>query len=124
LHAAIGFGNHVPQRKDSVVFLPATEGCLVLVVVTHASEALHLFPWMHWGEEQSVGTIWISGRRSWFRPFSSVLHHKMIMLDCNTCYIHSDRAPLADEKCFLTFKVSRSADPARPLSEQIDFGMT
>jgi hypothetical protein len=30
-------------------------GCLVVVVLTHVSEALFLFPWMHWGEEHSVG---------------------------------------------------------------------
>jgi len=30
-------------------------GCLELVVLTHVSEALHLFPWMHWGVENSVG---------------------------------------------------------------------
>jgi len=30
-------------------------GCLVMVVITHLCEALHLFPWMHWGLEQSVG---------------------------------------------------------------------
>lgn len=30
-------------------------GCLVLVVLTHVSEALHLFPWMHWGLEHSAG---------------------------------------------------------------------
>jgi len=24
-------------------------GCLVVVVLTHVAEALHLFPWMHWG---------------------------------------------------------------------------
>jgi len=30
-------------------------GCLVLVVLTHVAEALHLFPWMHWGLEHSVG---------------------------------------------------------------------
>lgn len=29
--------------------------CLVVVVLTHVSEALHLFPWMHWGLEHSVG---------------------------------------------------------------------
>ena len=28
---------------------------LVLVVLTHVTEALHLFPWMHWGLEHSVG---------------------------------------------------------------------
>ena len=30
-------------------------GCLVVVVLSHVSEALHLFPWMHWGLERSVG---------------------------------------------------------------------
>jgi hypothetical protein len=30
-------------------------GCLVLIVLTHVCEALHLFPWMHWGLEHSVG---------------------------------------------------------------------
>jgi len=30
-------------------------GCLVVVVLTHVSEALHVFPWMHWGVEQSAG---------------------------------------------------------------------
>jgi hypothetical protein len=29
--------------------------CLVVVVLTHVSEALHLFPWMHWGAEHSIG---------------------------------------------------------------------
>ena len=30
-------------------------GCLVVVALTHVSEALRLFPWMHWGLEHSVG---------------------------------------------------------------------
>jgi len=30
-------------------------GCLVVVVLAHIAEALHLFPWMHWGEAHSVG---------------------------------------------------------------------
>jgi hypothetical protein len=30
-------------------------GCLVVVILTHVSEALHLFPWMHWGDEHSIG---------------------------------------------------------------------
>ena len=29
--------------------------CLVVVVLAHISEALHLFPWMQWGLEDSVG---------------------------------------------------------------------
>ncbi len=28
---------------------------LVVVVLTHVCEALHVFPWMHWGVERSVG---------------------------------------------------------------------
>ena len=30
-------------------------GCLVVVVLTHVCEALHLFPWMQWGHEHSAG---------------------------------------------------------------------
>ena len=30
-------------------------GCLVVVVLTHVPEALHWFPWMHWGLEHSAG---------------------------------------------------------------------
>jgi len=30
-------------------------GFLVVVVLTHVAEALQLFPWMHWGQEHSVG---------------------------------------------------------------------
>ncbi len=30
-------------------------GCLVVVVLTHVCEALHLFPRMHWGLKHSVG---------------------------------------------------------------------
>jgi hypothetical protein len=30
-------------------------GCLMIVVLTHVCEALHLFPWMHWGSEHSIG---------------------------------------------------------------------
>jgi hypothetical protein len=30
-------------------------GCLAVVVLTHVSEALHMFPWMAWGRERSAG---------------------------------------------------------------------
>ena len=30
-------------------------GCIVVVVLAHVSEALHLFPWMDWGQEHSIG---------------------------------------------------------------------
>ena len=30
-------------------------GCLVVVPLTHVSEALQLFPWMQWGLEHSAG---------------------------------------------------------------------
>ena len=30
-------------------------GCLVMVVLIHVSEALHIFHSMHWGAERSVG---------------------------------------------------------------------
>lgn len=44
------------QGKSVSSFLQvAGAGCLVVVVLSHVSEALHLFPWMHWGLEHSVG---------------------------------------------------------------------
>ena len=30
-------------------------GCLVVVILSHILEAFHVFPWMQWGAEQSVG---------------------------------------------------------------------
>jgi hypothetical protein len=30
-------------------------GCLVVVVLAHVCERLHLLPWMGWGLEQSAG---------------------------------------------------------------------
>lgn len=30
-------------------------GCLLVVVLTHFCETLHLFPWMHWGAENNIG---------------------------------------------------------------------
>jgi hypothetical protein len=30
-------------------------GCLVVAVLTHVCEAVHLFPWMNWGLKYSVG---------------------------------------------------------------------
>ena len=44
------------ERKTVFSFLQLLgAGCLVVVVLTHVSEALHLFPWMHWRSEHSVG---------------------------------------------------------------------
>jgi hypothetical protein len=44
------------KRKTVHAFLELIgASCLVLVVLTHISEALHLFPWMHWGVEDSAG---------------------------------------------------------------------
>ena len=30
-------------------------GCLMVVVLAHVSETLHLLPWMHWGTPDSIG---------------------------------------------------------------------
>ncbi len=45
------------SRGKTVSFLLQVlgAGCLVVVVLTHVSEALHLFPWTDWGLEDSVG---------------------------------------------------------------------
>jgi len=61
MHAVFWFGSLVLQRKDCrgktvCSFLQLLgAGCLVIVVLSHVFEALHLFPWMHWGAERSVG---------------------------------------------------------------------
>ena len=43
-------------RRTSCQFMQLLgAGCLVVVVLTHVCEALHLFPGMHWGLEHSTG---------------------------------------------------------------------
>ena len=43
------------QRSVSSFLQLIGAGCLVMVVLTHIFEALHLFPSMRWGAEHSVG---------------------------------------------------------------------
>jgi hypothetical protein len=33
----------------------AGASCLLIVVATHLFQALHVFPWMSWGREDSIG---------------------------------------------------------------------
>ena len=52
-------------------------GCLVLVVLTHVSEALHFFPWMQWGLEQSAGhylDFWSAVLGATLFPIGYLLH--------------------------------------------------
>jgi len=56
--ALLFFGSAIWFRRGKTVwsFLQLVgAGCLVVVVLCHVSEALHLFPWMHWGLKHSVG---------------------------------------------------------------------
>jgi hypothetical protein len=44
------------RRKSGCALLQLLgAACLVVVVLTHVLEALHLLPWMHWGLEHSAG---------------------------------------------------------------------
>jgi hypothetical protein len=44
------------RRKTVCSFLQLFgAACLVVVVLTHICEVLHLFPWMQWGAGHSVG---------------------------------------------------------------------
>jgi hypothetical protein len=43
------------SRKTALLLQLFGAGCLLVVVSTHVLEALHLFPWMRWGEEHSAG---------------------------------------------------------------------
>jgi hypothetical protein len=45
----------VRQRTVSLLLQLVGVGCLAAVALTHVCEALHLFPWMQWGEEHSIG---------------------------------------------------------------------
>jgi hypothetical protein len=52
-------------------------GCLVVVVLTHVFEALHLFPWKRWGFEDSVGhylTFWSAALGLTLFPVGYLLH--------------------------------------------------
>jgi len=52
-------------------------GCLVVVILTHVCEALHLFPWMHWGIKNSVGhylDFWSAALGLTLLPVGYLLH--------------------------------------------------
>lgn len=52
-------------------------GCLLIVVLTHVFEALHLFPWMRWGLEHSVGhyvDLWSAVLGLTLFPLGYLLH--------------------------------------------------
>jgi hypothetical protein len=56
---------------------PLGAGCLVVVVLTHLCEALHLFPWMHWGSNHSVGhylNLWSAVLGLTLFPIGYLLH--------------------------------------------------
>jgi hypothetical protein len=56
--SVLSLGSVVLFRKGRTVssFLQLVgAGCLVIVVLSHFCEALHLFPWMRWGDQHSVG---------------------------------------------------------------------
>lgn len=44
------------SRKTTPLFLQLFgTACLLVVVFNHVFEALHLFPWIRWGEEHGAG---------------------------------------------------------------------
>jgi hypothetical protein len=52
----VGAMVRLANRKSPWAFVQVIgAACLVGVTLTHVSEALHLFQWMHWGAENSVG---------------------------------------------------------------------
>jgi hypothetical protein len=51
--------------------------CLVVVVLVHLAEGLHLFPWMNWGLKHSVGhylDFWSAVLGLTFFPVGYLLH--------------------------------------------------
>ena len=52
-------------------------GCFIVVVLTHVCEALHLFPWMHWGIEHGAGhylDLWSAVLGLTLFPLGYLLH--------------------------------------------------
>ena len=55
---ALFFGSAVMffrEKRVSSLLQLVGAGCLAVVVLAHICEALHLVPWMHWGDEHSLG---------------------------------------------------------------------
>ena len=48
-------GVFLESRTLGSLLQAAGAACLLVVVLTHVSEALRLFPFMRWGEEESAG---------------------------------------------------------------------
>ena len=58
-------------------FLQLLGACLVMVVLAHLCEALHLFSWMQWGQEHSVGhylDLWCAVLGLTLFPIEYLLH--------------------------------------------------
>jgi hypothetical protein len=53
----VGWSTITFGRRKTLFSLLQVVGavCLVVVVLTHVCEALHLLPWMRWGEPDSAG---------------------------------------------------------------------
>jgi hypothetical protein len=66
------------RGKSASAFLQLLgAGGLVAVVLTHVCEALHLFPWMQWGLEHSIGhylDLWSAVLGGTFFPVGYLVH--------------------------------------------------
>ncbi len=52
----VGSFRLVARRRSAANILQVIgAACLLVVVLAHLCEALHLLPWMHWGMEHSAG---------------------------------------------------------------------
>jgi len=73
----VSMGVYVRSKTAGSLMLLFGSGALVVVVLTHVCEALHLFPWMHWGLEHSVGhylDLWSAILGLTLVPFGYLLH--------------------------------------------------
>jgi hypothetical protein len=65
------------ERTPGSSLQPLGAGFLVMVVLTHLCEGLHLFPGMDWGAEHSVGhylDLWSAGLGLTLFPVGYLLH--------------------------------------------------
>src|ERR1700746_4059593 len=73
----VSMGVYVRSKTAGSLMLLFGSRALVVVVLTHVCEALHLFPWMHWGLEHSVGhylDLWSAILGLTLVPFGYLLH--------------------------------------------------
>ena len=74
----------IKRRTASSCLQLLGSGCLMMVILAHVAEALHLFPWMQWGLLQSPGhyvDLWSAVLGLTLFPVGYLIHALTIRLE-------------------------------------------